>query len=88
MPYWKKMIDEMTPEERFNRVVVLLRRVCACHGYAGTDASVRLLNKQRAATEGSEKTPESESQEKQRLNFTSTEVPMEPPRRGRVPFGQ
>jgi hypothetical protein len=77
MSYWKERIDEMTPDERFKRVVEIL-----------TKASVRLLEKQRAAAEGAEPTPEPESPEKQPLDFTSPEVPLEPPCRGRVPFGQ
>ncbi|OGS12952.1 MAG: hypothetical protein A2234_06930 [Elusimicrobia bacterium RIFOXYA2_FULL_58_8] len=87
MPYWKKMIDEMTPEERFNRVVEIL-----------TQASLRLLGKQRAEAAGQnvEKSWQATTvgeqivgppPEEAPLDYSSSEVPREPPRRGRVPFG-
>lgn len=84
MPCWKKMIDEMTPKERFNRVVEILTR-----------ASVRLLNKQRAEAAAREKgepvVPENaltEPEESKVLDFTSPEIYELEPRRGRIPFGQ
>jgi len=77
MPYWTKIYDEMTPDERFRRVVEILTR-----------ASVRLLAKQRVEAAGEESAPITDATENKHLDFTSPEVPLEPPRRGRVPFGQ
>ena len=76
MPYWKKLIDEMTPEERFNRVVEILTR-----------ASVRLLAKQKAEAAGEQNVPLPEAVGNKRLNFASPEVPGHAPRRGRIRFG-
>jgi len=84
MPYWKKLIDEMTPDERFRRVVEILTR-----------ASVRLLEKQRAEAAAREKGEPvvpgnalTEPEERKVLDFTSPEVYEPEPRRGRIPFGQ
>lgn len=90
MPYWKKMIDDMTPEERFERVVEIL-----------SQASLRLLRKQQAEAAG--QSPEKPEAAATASEEAIAPDPMEtadlesgviegqiapPPRRGRVPFGQ
>jgi len=89
MPYWKKMYDEMTPEERFQRIVEIMSR-----------ASVRLLNKQMAESAGQgagaperattidEQVPEPDLTEKADLKHGVLEGHLTPSCRGRVPFGQ
>ncbi len=84
MPYWKKLIDEMTSDERFRRVVEILTR-----------ASVRLLEKQRAETAAREKGEPvvpgnalTEPEESKKLDFTAPEIYEPEPRRGRIPFGR
>lgn len=91
MPYWKRMYDEMTAEERFKRIVEIMSR-----------ASLRLLKKQQAelgagqgaekleaAATGGEQVAEPDPAEKADLEHGVLESQlMPPPRRGRVPFGQ
>ncbi len=89
MPYWKKMYDEMTAEERFQRIVGIMSR-----------ASLRLLKKQQAEASGqgidkpvlaataSEEVAEPDPMEKVDLAHGVFEGYFAPPPRGRVPFGQ
>jgi hypothetical protein len=89
MPYWKKMYDEMTPEERFRRVVEILSR-----------ASIRLLNNQMAEATGQDAVKSGQAvtasrqvaapdpTEKVDLEHGVLEGHLALPQRGRVPFGQ
>lgn len=90
MPYWKERIDEMTPAERFDRVVEILSR-----------ASLRLLKKQQAeaacqnpgepeaAATADEQLAEPDSTEKAEWERGVLEGQLAIPRyKGRVPFGQ
>ena len=89
MPYWKDRIDEMTAEERFNRIVEIMSR-----------ASLQLLKKQQAEAAGQnpEKPEAAATTDEQAAAPDPTETAdlergviegqLAPTPRGRVPFGQ